>query len=132
MPFLTVYHHYNFCPSSFGNVNDDRFNFAQTLTTTTCLHLSSTAPSTVKIAFIYCNGEDTDLFIGGRRNRDYMRIEAQIGKGRSEEEKRALMTGLTEAIVQSVKPKKREKLEVQVRIVEEEEGGLMTNGRLGE
>lgn len=120
MPVYTIYHR----PLIQGK---PRFQLAENITK---LHCSLTGAERNSVKIIFHQLDRYTFFSGGEDKYDYVRVIAQIRRGRSEEVRLALLRGMYE-VTKSAFALKSEGQEIQTQIVEiDDERFVMTNGVL--
>lgn len=128
MPVYTIYHR-----PSFSRI--DKKQLALAFTNLHCT-VTGTAPQAVKVIFIYL--DEFDFFCGGDTKKDYVRVAAQIRKGRTEEQRMSILSGMFEIVQRELDRSSicREKdrpfdSDIETQIVEiDDTTTVMTNGVL--
>lgn len=123
MPVYTVYHRSRLSQSS-------RKDIAQALTN---LHSTTTGAPPQAVKVIYISLDKYSFFSGGETKQDYVRIVAQIRKGRSEEQKMSILRGMFEIVQKALHTHSSTNVdtEIQTQIVEIDDAAtVMTNGKL--
>lgn len=129
MPVYTVYHR-----SPFGRTYKREIALALTN-----LHSTVTGAPAQAVKVIFIPLDEFDFFSGGQTKNHYVRVVAQIRKGRSEEQRMSILSGMFEIVQRALQLNSihRDKHgpegepEIQTQIIEiDDNNTVMTNGTL--